>query len=675
MHERFLQHLTTLNEVAKDQHEAEFAPDPRKEADLQRELSYVLNRQANARSASVDAQYDIHELQREKQEVMREMHEALSALDNSDALPDPVFLTGPALTYTEQGCMVGGERVTQGEVLANLSLGKSYNLSAPGIPRSLKKHYLVEYYKVTLREKMNQQILTDQLSSDRVDDFKKNAYQGIADRTPEEVEQKRGLIVEAVVTNYFKRLQFDTDLDFKFEEADAYQDVNQKIDFIIRRTNRRRGVDVQEGSGASGIQFTTNISPEVLEKKSHQVERANARLTENDHVQDIMLVTLSPQAAHELCDAYHTFQRQDVHSIDYFLSEPTKRELFENILKGIYAEQAIEEQWSSLNKDPQQAPVQGGEAVNLEQQKEVIGTFEQAVKHLRDTNIQLTEQQAVEQRCYYHNGAHAEGVERRAAAIIRAIAQADGRTDTAHLLALSSLAAAVHDVRQIFTKETQRGNPRSRKVGESEAASVRLFLDQVDDINREAGKELITGDDIEQISEAIDCTIAHFSTEQGIVQSELTTRSGLVARAIALADLGALGMEGYYAFQEDDIRVFLEENPDLFDVIWDADNGRFDLSAVSQDEKERMHGRIKRRSDFKIFFAEKRLEAFEAELEGLSEAAKREVGELFRGFRDAVEDVRIEEMSRQLLSLEELLEVYNFAEFLPEYRQRTAVEG
>jgi hypothetical protein len=299
---------------------------------------------------------------------------------------------------------------------------------------------------------------------------------------------------------------------------------------------------------------------------------------------------------------------------------------------------------------------------------ELPQTFEQAVSYLREKNHALIELQAREMGCYYHGVEHTKDVERRATAIIRAIAKADGRTDTAHLLAVTSLAASGHDVEQVFEARTLLGNPRSRKAGVSEGASMLMLIHQIDELNHKVGKVLVGEEDIETVAEALDCTIASFTKEEGIFQRELSPNSGIVARAIALADLGGLGMDGYYQFQEEAARVFLEENLDLFDAVWDGGRNVIDTSQLKSEEREVFHTRLLRWCSFNIQFAKGREARFEQELTGLSPEALEAVRELFSGFSDTVAEAVEQEQLRQGMDLDELLTSYQFEEYLPEFR-------
>ncbi len=668
MHERFRQHLEQINEVAKEQLAAEELGSETSELD--QELGYMLKRQARRRSSDFESQDEIYRIQRVKQERMQELRARMASLDSPEYVSESDG-KGVGLHFEEGKLLVetpdGPQEVTEGEVLSNLSWGMRYSLDRETVPRRMHKRYILEETKVALREDLNQQILTDELSSDRVDGFKKDAYQAITDRDNAEFERKQGLIAEKVITSFFNRLQFDTNLDFKFEAADAYQDVNQKIDFIIRRSHRQRGVDVEESDIASGIQFTTNQSAEALEHKANQVARANEKLTDSDDVHDIVLVKLSARATAEICDAYREFKKQDVHSVDTFLSPEVKAELFHNILTGVFHPDDVAEQWQALQEKTVHdvAP----EAEEPPSEKPTFPqTFEQGVAYLRETNLEEVERQARELGLYYHNAEHTKSVERRAAAIVRAICSADGIKDTSHLLALSSTAAVIHDVRQVFEEETPHGNPRSRKPGVSEASSLKLFLDQRDELARQHGTQLISDDDVEVLAEALDCTVAAFTPEKGIYQPNLSAETSVVARAIALADLGGLGMDGVYQFQEESVRVFLEENPDLVDQIWSSEEGRIDLSKLDERERDVFTRRIKRRSWFNILFAKTRLQAFESELSGLSAEATQAVRELFSGFEEAVEDALALEQGREDMDLEELIESFQFEMYIPEYR-------
>ena len=70
--------------------------------------------------------------------------------------------------------------------------------------------------------------------------------------------EQQGIIAEKMVKNFLKKLSMDTDADFEIIDADVYQDVEQKVDFIIHRKNKdkNKGAKVQESETVT----VTNLS-------------------------------------------------------------------------------------------------------------------------------------------------------------------------------------------------------------------------------------------------------------------------------------------------------------------------------------------------------------------------------------------------------------------------------
>ncbi|HSI21029.1 MAG TPA: hypothetical protein VLA04_05025 [Verrucomicrobiae bacterium] len=684
MQEAFRHHLQKVNELAARELDA---TDPDEKEVVEEDVDRALAEHALARIADLDSQYDIFEIQKEKQEIMRQMRAALHDVDNPDVGPYETARDAITVVYNEDNdCYAvktpkGEELLTEGEILANMEWGFRYALGSDA-PRSIRKRYIIEDSKQQLRQCLDQQIHLDEQSSARVDRLKKKAYRNLMEDR-EKSQEPPGVIAEKVIATFFNRLQHDSKLKFSFEQGDIYQDVTQKIDFIIKKNAHIRGVHTEEEVDdtlpmASGIQFTLKQDADDLSHKQGQIDYSLREGGAKNEVSDIMLVSLSPKAQKGLFNAYNQFKEQKTHSVDRFIPKHIQEELFTHLLKGIFSPQQIAEQWQAINaKTPSKAveePVAvpeevAPEPVPTEEVEAIPETFEQAAAYLRQKNLGLMEQNAREQGLYFHDKGHALDVERRATAIIRAVYGAEKGDKQAMNkdLALASLIAAVHDKDQVFS-EVEEGRGRHRAPGVSELKTMRSFIGQMTEVNQEAGKELISGDDEDIVTDAMECTIVSYNKEEGVHQKHLTPETGLVPRAIALADLGGLGMEGPYSFFEGGSKLFLEHNPDIFRKIWNTKEKMYNLHGLDERQEEDIVARLRQFIDSQENFAVTRFARFETELEGLSPEAKRAVKELFKGFEDAVEEVKYVAEEQRGMGLSELLEAFNFAEYLPAYQ-------
>lgn len=187
--------------------------------------------------------------------------------------------------------------VTLGEIMTDSEWDNHYTFDNSVNIHDIRQYYLNQL-KSELRDQLDRQIIISETSNTHGDTFKQNAYRAIGERLENSSEQG-GVIAEKMVKNFLKKLSIDTDADFEIVDADAHQDVDQKIDFIIHRKagEKNRGARVEESETARdiGIQFTMNTSK--TSHKEHQIQNAKKRL--NGDIDDIVLVTLPiEQASH-----------------------------------------------------------------------------------------------------------------------------------------------------------------------------------------------------------------------------------------------------------------------------------------------------------------------------------------------------------------------------------------
>src|SRR5690606_17791546 len=150
------------------------------------------------------------------------------------------------------------ESITVGELVTDREWGSGFTVKTGKIPREICKTFLVERAKSQINSLLNEQILADQLSNRFIDTGKKTAYQSLLDER--RAIPRFGHVVEVMVKNYLTKLAYDHGLDISIELGDVYDDVENKIDFVIRRTGHTRGVGVQQDLEVDtlAVQFTIN---------------------------------------------------------------------------------------------------------------------------------------------------------------------------------------------------------------------------------------------------------------------------------------------------------------------------------------------------------------------------------------------------------------------------------
>jgi len=190
------------------------------------------------------------------------------------------------------------QSVELSEIMTDSEWGIEYAFDTSVNIHDVRAYYL-QSLKSDLREKLDTQIVISEKNNSRVDTLKQNAYGEIEKRLGQENTQE-GIVAEKMVKNFLKKLSIDTDVDFEIVDADVYQDVEQKIDFVIHRKSaqKNRGAKIRESEHAAdiGIQFTTALGK--VEQKERQIEKSKRNLDKN--IDDIVLVTLPSYQASRL---------------------------------------------------------------------------------------------------------------------------------------------------------------------------------------------------------------------------------------------------------------------------------------------------------------------------------------------------------------------------------------
>lgn len=318
---------------------------------LDHALKYRLEKAAEQRQNPQETQEQIFIVQQEKQRIMAGLKREIANLDQPDyqaekveGAREVVFDDGHFLWKKEGGV---NQEITIGDIITDLDWGIEYYFNQ-NIPRNIRKRYLIEKAKSQLQALLDQQILLDESSSSLTETNRKKIYQMIIEDT-EAYEEDRGIIAEKIVRNFLRKIVFDNqDAGFDILEADIFEDVEQKIDFIIRRKKRIRGVGVeeihpeektQEETKTYGIQFTLTQSHSKLKRKKQQLKMAVSSLSEEDRVEDILLVRLPKES---IVSAYETWlENSDPGGPDHFYDLKIKREIFRGILKGIFSSEEI----------------------------------------------------------------------------------------------------------------------------------------------------------------------------------------------------------------------------------------------------------------------------------------------------------------------------------------------
>lgn len=348
MRKRFEGTLQTYRDISKSEQEG--GEDER----IQHALDWNLDRYADAQETPRETQVQIYRIQKEKQRVMRGLKDAIRKLDNPEKRENQQegekfveFIDG------KYQVKIDGEdlELSVGDIMTDGEWGLKYYLDPDSVPRNIRKEYLIEKAKRKVQEMLDEQIFQNETTRSSVNERLITAYHGASGRL--EAERIHGFIAEKLVKNYLKKLMFDFKVNYQIKHADIHQDVIEKIDFIIRKRNRDRGIDVEPYIPQDkdvGIQFTLK-SGSNLRNKKRSLERHLREEVNESGVEDIVLVSVPIDFAKGYFKVWE--QVQEPGGPERLIPLELKEQLFRGALEGLLTEKQIEKSWRTIEKAEQ----------------------------------------------------------------------------------------------------------------------------------------------------------------------------------------------------------------------------------------------------------------------------------------------------------------------------------
>jgi hypothetical protein len=205
--------------------------------------------------------------------------------------------TAVAYDKYKKSFVVGGEKASMGQIVAarhlGIDIGLPLNEKASGDEKKLKKLLIERTTNDALYGELNRELASAlAVKMLREDMFVAKAYEAIAKRSDAENTQP-GIFAENIMIGVAESIAIDRpDLGITVIPANAYQDVHDKIDFIVATSTKRRGVGVDakalpDESRSVGVQFTINTS-----KAAHKAEQIAKAKERGVHVDDIVYVAI-----------------------------------------------------------------------------------------------------------------------------------------------------------------------------------------------------------------------------------------------------------------------------------------------------------------------------------------------------------------------------------------------
>lgn len=381
MRQGFRQHLQEYGKIAKEMFSVEAKRKEHKD-DLSAQaefaagiiaLSEQLDDQIFARQEFVgtrddapNAQQEVYDLQKGKQRIMNELRHNLRSIDNPEEYEYKRPKGSRAVFYDQEKGQYfvvrdndKPEVVTLGAILTDGDWGINYYLDPVTSPRSDRKKYFVGQAKRELKRYLDIQITSEELSRDDLWEGRRVPYQHLR-RKAEGSESAEGWISETMVTNFMRKLCIEHDLGFQIEEADVYQDVAQKIDFVMRRTGASRGIGVNKDPDHEtiGIQFTHFISKKKTKRKKSAVERARREIGETKEVDDIVLVAIPVANAVDYSMREWLANGKPSGGPEQYWGYGFQYKVFFGMLKEYASEEEIEDMWKkTLNREETRAEI------------------------------------------------------------------------------------------------------------------------------------------------------------------------------------------------------------------------------------------------------------------------------------------------------------------------------
>jgi len=295
--------------LARQKIELEGSTDKQKKAQIKREIKEKYGAEGQAKRRIFDLEISKQRLVMEKEKSLAEGGIKLK-VDKRQIDFDKYTQT---FDYpTEKGFT---QKVSQGDLLTDINWGLYYELSAE-VQKEFKEQYIKAVYDQEIAKLYDLQLIIQrtELEREQIDDFLADTYKKVGAALEKGGEESAGLLFEKMIKNILSKVAIDLKkYGLKIEPANVVEDVEEKIDFIIKH-KKTRGVgveDVEQAQGGEetlGIQFTLkSAKSEDFQKKQRQIARA---LKKPHEVDDLVLISV-PVEHDVIFGNYKKWQRHD----------------------------------------------------------------------------------------------------------------------------------------------------------------------------------------------------------------------------------------------------------------------------------------------------------------------------------------------------------------------------
>jgi len=282
---------------------------------------------------------------------------------------------------------------------------------------------------------------------------------------------------------------------------------------------------------------------------------------------------------------------------------------------------------------------------------------------------------------FFHTRPHTRGVIARTDTILSTIQQtnADAALVTDRDRALGRFAAAWHDSVQhplepsvVLDSNGVAVQKRKRAFGDNEKDSALLAEGYMRKVNEHMG-DVFTEEDIQMVRGAILITVPDYAGGTVVQPSFAAYRDTIVAQAVALADLGGAGMEGFSTERWQSDALFIEENVDFaaYRRVYQGAARDRRLASFREPETEgRYHTRMIAWFTAQIAFMTAREVHLEEELDAMNidGQTRQHVRQLFHHYDEVRSEIASLLVQRQGMSFREWMSELDFSlEHPPQY--------
>gem|GEM_PF-1957954 len=288
-------------------------------------------------------------LQANKRVLIERLHELLRKIDNGEVVEIPgrkmycvqVSSEGRMEAQDSEGKL---KDVSDGQLLTDGVWGIGYQLSSD-LPRSLRKEYVLSETRRLVGILLNKQILLVESELNQ-NPAEQSSYKAVLERTEKSeniFSWDDGHIAEAMVHGQISKWIRGYGLPLEIVATDIYEDVTNKLDFILRKPHYSLGlqVEAEDTNTQIGIQFTLQHRKDSMVGKKGTINRVLERGLRSEYkVDDIALVNMHPAYVKRAVNSWKKHKQSG--GPDDQLELAARVDLFEKICSNLFTQAEID---------------------------------------------------------------------------------------------------------------------------------------------------------------------------------------------------------------------------------------------------------------------------------------------------------------------------------------------